>query len=66
MEEALVPNAGRGGAASTSSEELISVRSGGHKFLTQAVGRRYNSSGNTFVGQVYFLLSGNASLQQSR
>ena len=55
VQEALVPNTGRGGAASSSSEDLVSSRLGGLKFLTQAVGRRYNSSGNTFVGQVNLL-----------
>lgn len=46
-----VPNTGRGGEAGT-SKALASSRAGGLVFLTQAVGRRFNSSGSAYVGQV--------------
>lgn len=53
--EAMVPDTGRGGPAST-SDALISSRPGGFKFLTQAVGRRFNSRGDAFAGQVALLV----------
>lgn len=45
------PNAGRGGATSTSTA-AESSRPGGIRFQTQAVGRRFNSSGIAEIGQV--------------
>ena len=54
--EEVVPNSGRGGHAGT-SDSLETPRPGVMRLQTQAVGRKWNSSGVAAVGQVLLLAS---------
>lgn len=51
-QQAVAPNCGRGGEASSSDEVLQSSKDKGLRFQTRAVGRRFNSSGVAETEQV--------------